>query len=205
MSEAVMTAFPPKIGAAIIKVMQSVGKLAKEDKNDHGNYKFASVDAFLEAVQPACADAGLIIIQDEESFSAADGWLTLTFRFGLAHESGEMWAQQPRRSIMVSSKMGAQAFGAAQSYALKQFMRALFQIPTGDREDADNHAPADLPTNTGRKLGEGREKKPEDFWGGPLKKTELKEAMRAFVSDLESCEDYDQHVGHFTTSDDWRK
>jgi hypothetical protein len=32
---------------------------------------------------------------------------------------------------------GAQAYGSAQSYALKQFLRSLFLIPTGDADDAD--------------------------------------------------------------------
>jgi hypothetical protein len=45
---------------------------------------------------------------------------------------------------------GAQAFGSAQSYALKQFMRSLFQIPTGDKEDADFAVPASLPQTVKR-------------------------------------------------------
>jgi hypothetical protein len=46
---------------------------------------------------------------------------------------------------MVQSAMGAQAFGAAQSYSLKQFMRSLFQMATGDKEDADFHEQSALP------------------------------------------------------------
>jgi len=42
--------------------------------------------------------------------------------------------------------MGAQAFGAAQSYAEKQFMRSLFKIATGDDDDADFHQQENLPT-----------------------------------------------------------
>ena len=39
---------------------------------------------------------------------------------------------------------GAQAFGSAQSYALKQFLRSLFMIPTGDKDDPDNDATKDI-------------------------------------------------------------
>ena len=47
---------------------------------------------------------------------------------------------------MVNASMGSQAFGAAQSYTLKQFMRSLFQVATGEKgQDADEHPPADLP------------------------------------------------------------
>ena len=142
-----LPALPPKVAAAICAVMGEVPMLGKGEKNSHGNYNFASIDDFLEAVRPLCAKHGLIIIQDEESFEMKEGWLIMTFRFTLAHASGETWGYRPTRTIMVSSKMGSQAFGAAQSYALKQFERSLFQIATGEKgNDADEHPAADLPT-----------------------------------------------------------
>lgn len=140
-------ALPPKVAAAICGVMSEVPMLGKDAKNQHGNYNFASIDDFLEAVRPLCAKHGLIIMQDEESFEMKDGWLVMTFRFTLAHSSGETWGYRPTRTIMVSAKMGSQAFGAAQSYALKQFERSLFQIATGEKgNDADEHPAADLPS-----------------------------------------------------------
>ena len=147
MSNHPVEAMPPKIAAAICGVMGEVPMLGKGEKNQHGNYNFASIDDFLEAVRPLCAKHGLIIMQDEESYEMKDGWLIMTFRFTLAHASGETWGHRPTRTIMVSAKMGSQAFGAAQSYALKQFERSLFQIATGEKgNDADEHPPADLPT-----------------------------------------------------------
>ena len=132
---------PPKVPAAISAVMMDVPKLAKDDHNKHGGYKFAGIDAFLEAVRPLCAKAGLIISQDEEGYEFRDTqgkdggkttWLVMRFRFTLAHSSGETWRHQPLRTAMVNAAMGSQAFGAAQSYALKQFQRSLFQIATVD-------------------------------------------------------------------------
>lgn len=140
-------AMPPKVAAAVIAVMEKVPKLEKSERNTHGNYNFASIDGFLEALRPLCAKNGLIIIQDEESFELKQSqnkkgetvtWLIVRFRFTLAHSSGETWVHRPARTIMVNAAMGAQAFGAAQSYALKQFMRALFQIATGEADvDSD--------------------------------------------------------------------
>lgn len=170
---------PPKVAAAISAIMADVPKLAKGEKNAHGNYNFASIDDFLEAVRPLCAKHGLIIVQDEESFVISDdGWLVMNFSFTLMHASGETWEHKPRRTIMVSAKMGAQAFGAAQSYALKQFERSLFQIATGEKgNDADEHPPADLP--------KGRAKNSRDLdWKGPMKKTELQQELRAFADAL---------------------
>ena len=143
-------AMPPKVAAAVSAVMRDVPKLEKTERNTHGNYDFTSIDGFLEALRPLCAENGLIIIQDEESFElkqsqTANGktvtWLIMRFQFTLAHSSGETWGVRPVRTIMVNAAMGAQAFGAAQSYALKQFARSLFQVATGEADaDADDGA-----------------------------------------------------------------
>ena len=139
---------PPAVAKAVSSVMGGVTKLKKSEHNNHGNYDFASVDDFLEAIRPLCAKAGLIISQDEESqelkqTTKADGkpatWLKMTFSYTLIHSSGETWGHRPTRTVMVNAGMGAQAFGAAQSYGLKQFMRSLFQVATGEPDlDADN-------------------------------------------------------------------
>ncbi len=142
---------PEAVGIAVNSVMAGIKGLFKKEKNQDAGYRFASIDDFLAAVNPLCAKAGLIIIQDEldarlvhdGSNETARSWLWTTFTFMLAHKSGTVYGPLTR-SVMVPAR-GAQAFGAAQSYALKQFMRSLFQIPTGDREDADFGAPERLP------------------------------------------------------------
>lgn len=189
---------PPKVAAAIVGVMTDVPKVAKGEKNTHGNYNFASIDDFLEAVRPLCAKHGLIIAQNEESFEMREGWLIVQFSFTLAHSSGEVWGEKQMRTIMVSSKMGAQAFGAAQSYALKQFMRALFQIATGEKgNDADEHPPADLPNISPKSPTAPKDvaSKAPEWAEGPAKNvTELKALMRAFGRDLEACSDLDMFI-----------
>lgn len=148
LEEEVSNAFPPKVATAIGEVMAGVKTLGKTEDNGHANYKFAGIDAFLEATRPLCAAAGLIIIQDEDGFEIVGEqkpWLKITYVYRLAHSSGETWGGSIRRTIMVQAAMGSQAFGAAQSYSLKQFMRSLFQMSTGDKEDADSHAEAELP------------------------------------------------------------
>ncbi len=146
------TPMPAAIAAAIVAVMAEIPRLNKTETNTHGNYSFAGIDAFLDAVRPLCAKHGLIIIQDEDSFTSADGWLTMRFAFTLAHSSGETWAVRPIRTALVNGKMGSQALGAAQSYALKMFMRSLFQISTGEKgQDIDEHPASNLPTATNPK------------------------------------------------------
>lgn len=157
---------PVEIAKAIVKVMGGVKKLGKTERNQFDKYDFVSIDKFLEQVNPLCAAAGLIILQDEVRREVLPGknntpWLHFDFEFWLAHESGAFWDKPLRRGVMVPAN-GAQAFGSAQSYALKQFQRSLFQIPTGDKDDAEDYGKADeLPA--GAKGGRSTSESPAVF------------------------------------------
>jgi hypothetical protein len=56
------------------------------------------------------------------------------FAFILIHEAASATGRSTRTSGPIH---GAQSAGSAQSYALKQLMRGLFLIPTGDADDPD--------------------------------------------------------------------
>jgi hypothetical protein len=135
---------PAEIAKAIVQIMSGVKRLGKDDTNPHERYKFTSIDAFLEMTGRLCAEAGLAILADEDQYeiferqgrNGTQAWLRVTYRFTLIHESGAMWDKSPRRTVTVLMN-GPQAWGSAQSYCLKQFMRSMFQIPCGDAEDAD--------------------------------------------------------------------
>lgn len=140
-------AFPPKIAAAVVAVMKAVGTLGKgHERNDAGaRYNYASIDDFIEHVRGHCAGAGLFIIPGEARDAETQEVTTrqgksmvvwnARFAFELVHESGEHYGPI-YKGVMVPAN-GAQAAGSAQSYALKQFMRGLFLIPTGDGDDPD--------------------------------------------------------------------
>jgi hypothetical protein len=145
-TETKAAADPEKFDAvlsAISRAMGQVKKIAKEGKNTHDNYSFASIDDFLAAVGPICAEAGLIFHMQEtgtEDFVrkgkyADNSWMRMTFEITVYHTSGQH-LPPVSRSVEVL-RNGAQAYGSAQSYALKQFLRALMLIPTGDKDDAD--------------------------------------------------------------------
>lgn len=144
-----MTPMPKEIATAIITVMKTTGRVTKESRNQQGGYSYASVDSFLELVNPACSEAGLIIMPIElssalESIEVADKaggtkqrrFARIVFGFILAHESGATWTNERDMRTVLVDHTGAQCFGAAQSYVLKQYMRSLFLIATGDK-DAD--------------------------------------------------------------------
>lgn len=138
---------PRSIAVAINEITGNVETIKKENDNDFDKYTFASIDDFMKYVNPLCAEAGLFIIQDEASKpelvekptkSGSTLMLWCEFNFTLGTTEGDLYGPI-KRSVMVLAT-GAQAFGAAQSYALKQFLRSLFMIPTGDGDDPDNDA-----------------------------------------------------------------
>lgn len=146
-----VTPMPAEIAKRVLLVMKAVGPLAKDSKNEQGRYDYTSVDAFLEMVGPACAEAGLIIAPvelsaDLSTFEATDRdgktkqrrQIAFKYNFMLIAEDGTTWCNEKDVRTVIVEATGAQASGAAQSYALKQYERGLFQIPTGD-EDADAH------------------------------------------------------------------
>lgn len=142
---------PESIAKAIIDVMGNIKKIGKANDNTFDKYMFASIDDFIENVNPLCADAGLIIIQTESikpelmEKSGKNGkvlMLWCEFDFTLCSAGGDLYGPI-KKSVFVQAT-GAQAFGSAQSYALKQFMRSLFQIATGDGDDPDNKATQDI-------------------------------------------------------------
>jgi hypothetical protein len=95
---------------------------------------------------PICASNGLIVHMDEDEVQEFERqgkygpthWLRFRYQITVYHVSGER-LPTARRSVEVI-RTGAQSSGSAQSYALKQFLRALFQIPTGDADEADASA-----------------------------------------------------------------
>ncbi len=60
----------------------------------------------------------------------------------MCHESGE--ETKPVQTVVSLPITGAQTSGSAQSYALKQYLRGLFLIKTGEKDDPDFNAPIDL-------------------------------------------------------------
>ena len=132
------------VHTAIVAVMASLGTLYKADENKFDKYTYASIDAFIAFVRGHCFEAGLYIEQDEleahlVDVAKKDGkpmamWWA-QYAFHVRHVSGTSIGPI-RRSVMVQAN-GAQASGSCQSYALKQFIRSMFLVPTADNDDPD--------------------------------------------------------------------
>lgn len=136
---------PPKVSAAIIAVCKEVKQLGADDKNEHGKYNFVSVDKFYERIGKLMAAAGLALLVDETASEVKEGksgnpWLFMSYNLTFMHEGGDV--SSPMRRSCAMPINGPQAFGAAQSYIEKQFLRQVFKVPTGER-DADETTPSD--------------------------------------------------------------
>jgi len=141
--EPIVPKLPKSIATAINGVMGDIKTLKKDDENKFQNYSYASIDNFLKAVNPLCAKHGLIINIDEESCEITrDGtknpWMHIVYKFILSHASGDTWGYTPRRNMFVAMT-GGQSMGSSMSYCLKQYMRSLFLISTGEKDDLDGH------------------------------------------------------------------
>ena len=132
------------VHAGIVAVMASLGTLYKANENKFDKYTYASIDAFIAFVRDHCWQSGIYIEQDEIEAKLVDvakkdgkpmAMWWAQYAFTVWHIGGT--SRGPiRRSVMVQAN-GAQASGSAQSYALKQFMRSQFLIPTADNDDPD--------------------------------------------------------------------
>jgi hypothetical protein len=103
------------------------------------------------------ADADLFIIVDEIDVEFRQGatnkegrasqWAFANYEAWLFHISGVSWG--PLRRHIALPMTGPQTYGSAESYVQKRLLRALFMVPTGDK-DADDTAPSttDAPTAT---------------------------------------------------------
>jgi len=132
---------PKSISTSINAIMSDVKILNKDEDNQFQGYKYADIDSFLNLVNPLCSKHGLIIFMNEKDSKLVDGtnkkWIHILYEFILVHKDGDTWSF-PQQKNMIVQMTGGQSLGASQSYALKQFMRQIFLIPTGEG-DLDSH------------------------------------------------------------------
>lgn len=184
-----------KIMPAIAAAMGEVQKVGKEGRNTHDGYNFASIDNFLALVNPICARNGIVVSMQEGAIEdfirkgkyGESAWMRMTWDVTVYHVSGQSLPTVSRTVEVLRN--GAQAYGSSQSYALKQFLRSLFLIPTGDKDDADL-APTDEGTIThtsGRATPGPRQAKSE-----PAPETATQEAIghaKTYIAEAETVDD----------------
>jgi hypothetical protein len=128
---------------SIAAIMGEVGSVTKAGKNEFHRYAYATAADILHKLQPLMAREGLVVFQTEKERNLSDdGVLSVTYDFTIAHKSGEVWPTPITRTGMSSAKNSKGGFddkclNKCHTSAHKYFHLTLFEIPTGDYDDAD--------------------------------------------------------------------
>ncbi len=140
------------IAVAIAGVMKEVGIVSKRGNNTFHHYKYASMQDVLQKLTPLLAKHGLIVMQNEIGRSMFDGDRTIAiqYAFTIFHTSGEVWPERPVQTGMSRCRDSRGGFddksiNKCHTAARKYFLLSLFQIATGDEDDADNEKPPSRP------------------------------------------------------------
>lgn len=149
---------------AICKVQSGMDAVKKSQKNAHGGYMFASTDDIYAEVMRKMADAGLVVLSLEEDCEIqrveregkTSQWARMVFSFLLATQDATWTDKRSKRTLFIQVT-GPQTFQAAQSYAEKAYLRALFKIPTGDM-DLDSVAQGDTEEDQSALNGKAKRK-----------------------------------------------
>jgi ERF superfamily len=136
--------------------MNEVHVVAKRGENEFHRYRYATMGDILKEVTPLLGRHGIVIFQSEtgRAMFDDDNVIAVEYAFTVAHASGETWPhviKQTGVSTCRNSKGGwdDKSLNKCHTAARKYFLLALFQIPTGEEDDADQAdrrpAPAVVP------------------------------------------------------------
>jgi ERF superfamily len=142
--------------AAIAAVMNEVHVVAKRGENEFHRYRYATMGDILKEITPLLGRHGIVIFQSEtgRAMFDDDNVIAVEYAFTVAHASGETWPhviKQTGVSTCRNSKGGwdDKSLNKCHTAARKYFLLSLFQIPTGEEDDADQGdrrpAPAVVP------------------------------------------------------------
>ena len=112
-----------------------IGAIPKNGYNPHGKYKHSTVDDVYHACRPVLAKHGLDLRLDiisTETMTSAKGsqWVHVKARMGFDGE--ELQGRE-----MILPVTGPQTFEIVNSYLQKQYLRARFQIETGEYDEQE--------------------------------------------------------------------
>jgi hypothetical protein len=157
---------PPEIALAVLQVMRRAHVIDKTGKNEFHNYKYATAADLLFLVQPAMAEAGLLITQHVAGITTDDGGNQIVeFRFVLYHESGVSWVY-PGIWLGVAADrtkagLGDKWFSKALTAAEKYFLLKLFKVSAiEDAETRLNDGDVDAEPDASRAAGPGPRPQP---------------------------------------------
>lgn len=131
----------------IPKVMQEIGAVGKDRKNEQQGYKFRGIEDFYNAAHPALVKHGVfccpqVLDCESQDRMTKNGSPAIRVTMKVSHkfygpDGSSVEVITCGEGIDSSDKATNKAMSAAMKYALIE----LFSVPTQDVEDADRHDP----------------------------------------------------------------
>lgn len=129
------------IAKALAGVMTKVGTIPKNGYNKFHNYHYATMGDILNALTPLMGEQGIALLQNEISINPIENnRVAVTYEFTIAHESNETWHFRQTGMALARDSKGNwddKALNKCHTAARKYALLSLFQVPSGDFEDAD--------------------------------------------------------------------
>lgn len=128
------------IASALLQVQGKVSGVARDAKADAGRrqYKYATLEAVIDAVRPACVEAGIVLLQ-APSLNAESG--VVSVETILVHAASGEYVSCT--SSCTANAGDAQAVGSAQTYMRRYGLMSLLGLAP---EDDDGQAARGAPT-----------------------------------------------------------
>ena len=130
-----------KIAGAIAGVMAQVGTIPKGGYNAYHKYNYARMEDLLQVLTPLMGQHGLAVFQNEIEIKTVENRIAITYEFMVTHTSNEriQGLRQTGMCIARNSKgdYDDKAINKCHTQARKYFLLSLFQVPSGDFEEAD--------------------------------------------------------------------
>lgn len=138
----------PKIYDAILGVMEDVGVIGKDSKNEKQGYKFRGIDAVMNALQPALIKRRVIVAptvieqrRDERITGSGSTMIYSTIKMHYDFISAEDGSSLSTTVIGEGMDTGDKASNKAMSVAFKYACFQVLCIPTEEMVDPDADTP----------------------------------------------------------------
>jgi len=155
------------IHAAIVKIMQEIGAIGKDRKNEQQHYSFRGIDDVYNAINPLLGKYGVFTVPEvlethrEEKPTKSGGSMTAThlrIRYTFfAGDGSSIQATVEGEAMDSGDKSTNKAMAVAHKYAILQ----VFAIPTEDLKDPENESPQSAPAKPKAKGEPKPETKPQ--------------------------------------------
>ena len=111
---------------AMLKVQGTVDSVRKDSRNPHFKAGYASLEAVVDTIRPACQEAGLVVMLAPGEFAGQ----CITVEAFIAHAASGEWLRSAMQ--LPVQKNDPQGVGSAITYGERYSLMALFAIPAVD-------------------------------------------------------------------------